>query len=255
MQLFVFILRYCHVPNHIAFIMDGNRRFARERNWEISKGHLNGSDQLEVTLKWCLDLGVKEVTCYAFSIENFRRSKDEVDALFHLCKVKFTEFLKNESFIHEKEIRVNVIGDLKLLPIEILNLAKRVAWSTRNYSKFVLNIACPYTSTQELGSVNDLIENAILNGELIPSDITEQLRAQLLYTNTPLDIMVRTSGEIRLSDFMLHQTSRDCFLYFCDTYWPEFTFWTIFPMLLYYQYGYYYQMVVFEFNLGSTKGV
>ena len=242
-QLIIFILRFGHVPNHVAFIMDGNRRFARERNMEVSKGHLNGSNQLEKTLRWCLDLGIREVTCYAFSIENFKRSKEEVATLFRLCELKFKEFLENESFVHERHIRVVVIGNLDLLPVEIRKLAKMVTWNTRMYSDFVLNVACPYTSTQELETVDSLIKSALVSKKLLETDITEQLKAQILYTSSPLDIMVRTSGENRLSDFLLHQASRECLLYFCDTYWPEFTFWTILPMLIYYQFCYSHQMV------------
>ena len=243
MQFIIFLLKYLHVPNHIAFIMDGNRRFARERNLEIQSGHLSGSNQLEQTLKWCLELGIKEVTCFAFSIDNFKRTKQEVESLFDLCELKFQEFLKNESFVHEKEICVNVVGDLTMLPERVLKLVKLVCWKTKDYKKFRLNIACPYTSTEELKTVDGLIQDALDNRLLLKSDVTEQLRAQLLYVTTPLDIMVRTSGETRLSDFLLHQTSRDCLLYFCDQYWPEFTFWSILPMLLLYQFLFSNQMV------------
>jgi ditrans,polycis-polyprenyl diphosphate synthase len=114
-------------------------------------------------------------------------------------------------------------------------------FETKNNNSFVLNIACPYTSHEELGTVSTIIQAAVTQGKLLDTDVSDQLLSKALYINTPVDIMIRTSGEIRLSDFLLHQTCRDTLVFFPSKMWPEFTFWTLLPYLVIYQFYHNFQ--------------
>lgn len=126
--------------------MDGNRRFASKSRIDKKQGHSRGFDKLSETLQWCLDLGIQEVTVYAFSIENFKRSNAEVDALMSLARDKFEKLLEEKDKLHEKGIRIQVIGNLKLLPRDILSSMAEAMLLTKNNKSAVLNVAFAYTS-------------------------------------------------------------------------------------------------------------
>ena len=217
--------------------MDGNRRFAKQLHLSANHGHSFGFRQLEATLEWCLELKVKVVTCYAFSIENFKRSPGEVDALFDLAEEKFTEYLKKDAFIHRKGICVRVIGDLDLLRPSTKRAVQKLMWSSRHGKNAILNIACPYTSGHEMKQAANFIRKALESGQLLPVDVSQHLMDACMFTQqeAPLDILVRTSGEVRLSDFMLWQTSRDTYVHFVNVLWPDFSFWDMLPILLCFQ--------------------
>ncbi|KAI9329779.1 hypothetical protein DFJ73DRAFT_631200 [Zopfochytrium polystomum] len=223
------------IPSHVAFIMDGNRRFARAKNELALKGHESGFTALEATLDWCLTLGVKTVSVYAFSIENFNRNKAEVDGLMDLARRKFEEFATKSAIIEKHGIAVRVIGKTELLPPEVQLAASRAVLMTRHNNRAVLNICMPYTSRAEITEA--LSASLNLPATLSTSLITPDLLAALLQTqpSPPPDLLVRTSGETRLSDFLLWQASEDCDVWFVDRLWPEFNVWDFLPAVLWYQ--------------------
>ncbi|XP_021562145.1 dehydrodolichyl diphosphate synthase complex subunit DHDDS isoform X3 [Carlito syrichta] len=196
------IIKAGPMPKHIAFIMDGNRRYAKKCQVERQEGHSKGFNKLAETLRWCLNLGILEVTVYAFSIENFKRSKSEVDGLMDLARQKFSRLMEEKEKLQRHGVCIRVLGDLHLLPLDLQELIAQAVQATKNYN----------------------------------SDISESLLDKCLYTNhSPHpDILIRTSGEVRLSDFLLWQTSHSC-LVFQPVLWPEYTFWNLFEAILQYQ--------------------
>ncbi|KAJ3322811.1 hypothetical protein HDV06_002672 [Boothiomyces sp. JEL0866] len=180
---------------------------------ESYRGHSYGFKQLENTLEWCMAIGIKVVSVYAFSIENFKRTQKEIDVLMDLAEEKFEEFLKQDAFINRNGICVRVIGDLSLLRPTTRKAAEKLMWHTRNGSNAILNIACPYTSREEMNTAINVVKLAVDSGKLEKGDVTEHLLDDCMYTQDsyPLDIMVRTSGEVRLSDYMLWQKDRDAY--------------------------------------------
>lgn len=197
------------IPYHIAFIMDGNRRFATKSNLRKIKGHSMGFDKLSEVLKWCLLIGINEVTVYAFSIENFKRNTEEVDTLMTLAHEKFDRLLEERDKLNEKGVRINVIGNISLLPNDLQATIARAMLMTRNNNKAILNVAFSYTSRDEITHSIRTIVGGIENDELSEDDVTEDLISQCLYTRggRDPDLLVRTSGETRLSDFLLWQVN------------------------------------------------
>ncbi|KAI9136765.1 putative undecaprenyl diphosphate synthase-domain-containing protein [Paraphysoderma sedebokerense] len=237
-NLFVRVLRCGPVPQHLAFIMDGNRRFARRLQKDSKLGHLKGFESLEKTLRWCMKLGVKAVTVYAFSIENFKRSKDEVDYLFQLAREKLKLLSEKSDLVKEYGIRIRILGDLDLLPADVLKSVSEAMETTKNNNGPILNICMPYTSRHEITQAAKTLVKHIENDIISASEVSTSYFDELLFTgcNPPLDILVRTSGEIRLSDFMLWQASENCYIHFVSKSWPEFSFWDMLPILLSYQF-------------------
>lgn len=237
-QIVIFLLKLGPIPSHIAFIMDGNRRFAKQKgSGSVIIGHKQGFQALRDTLEWCLDLGVQCVTVYAFSIENFNRDKQEVDDLMDLAVEKFNEFSRHSGWIQERGVRVCVIGELDMLPDRVKKAALEVNSSTRHHCNAILNIAFAYTSTAEIYQAKSVINNGIAKGDIAEQEVSPELVDQLMYTAgcPDLDMLIRTSGQVRLSDFMLWQASKDCKVYFLECLWPEFGFWTAVPVLLEWQ--------------------
>ncbi|XP_074658903.1 dehydrodolichyl diphosphate synthase complex subunit DHDDS-like [Tubulanus polymorphus] len=230
------ILKTGAVPKHIAFIMDGNRRFANKRSLDRAAGHLMGFEKLAETLQWCRDLGIYEVTVYAFSIENFKRSKDEVDSLLELARQKFQKLLEEKDQLKKHGVCVRVLGNVTLLPNDIQELIADAVCSTKDNDRAFLNVCFSYTSREEIcAAIRDMAEGVQL-GLLDESDIDDELLEECLYTNhspNP-DLLVRTSGECRLSDFLLWQTSFSALL-FDDVLWPEFSIWHLYAAVLHYQ--------------------
>ncbi|ETE73978.1 Dehydrodolichyl diphosphate synthase [Ophiophagus hannah] len=194
------------MPKHIAFIMDGNRRYAQKHKVKKLEGHSQGFAKLTQTLQWCLSLGIREVTVYAFSIENFKRSQEENLEKHGVC--------------------IRILGDLTLLPQDIQELIAKVVLATKHYNTCFLNIGFAYTSRQE-------ISNAVKD------DVSESLIDKCLYSckSPHPDILIRTSGEVRLSDFMLWQTSHSC-LVFQSVLWPDYSFWNLCEAILRFQMNY-----------------
>lgn len=234
--LAVKILRSGQIPRHVAFIMDGNRRYANKQHVEKVQGHKKGFDKLAETLQWCLDLGIPEVTVYAFSIENFKRTKEEVDGLMELARQKFQRLLDEKEKLMEHGVCVRVIGNLGLIPEDIRRLIAEAMIITKNNNKAFLNVAFAYTSRDEITCAIKDILKGVNDSDLLSEDINEDLISKCLYTyNSPNpDLLIRTSGEVRLSDFLMWQVSNSC-IYFADVLWPEFSAWDLISAVFYYQ--------------------
>ena len=195
------------VPNHVAFIMDGNRRFATKNSMRKAEGHAKGFEKLSETLQWCLEVGIREVTVYAFSIENFKRTQEEVDTLMGLAREKFKQLLGERDRLHEKGICIRVVGNLKLLPLDMQKTVAEAILMTKDNKNAILNVAFAYTSRDEIADSVRTIVKAVDDQELEVNDIDEELITNCMYTKdcTDPDLLVRTSGEVRLSDFLLWQ--------------------------------------------------
>lgn len=241
------------VPRHIAFIMDGNRRYAKKRQINKAAGHSRGFEKLSECLRWCLELNIKEVTVYAFSIENFKRSKEEVDALMELARNKFTKLFEEKDKLMENGICIRVIGNLSLLPEDIRRLIAKAMILTKDNNKAILNVAFAYTSREEITHSIQTIVEGVKNGEILKEDIDEDLISNCLYTNLSPnpDLLIRTSGEVRLSDFLLWQISNTQ-IYFTEVLWPEFSVWHLLAAIFKYQ-RQYNTMIAFEKNRFKTK--
>ncbi|XP_028413598.1 dehydrodolichyl diphosphate synthase complex subunit DHDDS-like [Dendronephthya gigantea] len=233
------VLKCGEIPRHVAFIMDGNRRFAKERQQPRAQGHESGFQKLAETLQWCLELGIYEVTVYAFSIENFKRSKEEVDQLMELTKQKIAKIMEEKEKIMDRGVCIRVLGDLTLLPPDTRKAVAEVVRFSKNNTKCFLNVCLAYTSRHEITEAVKLMAEGVELGILEPSDVTESLLDKTLYTNKSPDpdLLIRTSGEIRLSDFLLWQTSHTC-LIFEKALWPAFSIWDFYHAILCYQWNY-----------------
>jgi tritrans,polycis-undecaprenyl-diphosphate synthase [geranylgeranyl-diphosphate specific] len=213
------------MPNHLAIIMDGNRRFAEENlEGDINDGHSYGEQKLEELLDWTLTLGIKYVTVFAFSAENFSRDSDEVDFLMDLCERSLYKVADMQK-THENKMRVRVMGDRSHIPD---HLNKAIAYAedkTGNYAEYNFTIALAYGGRQEIVAAVKDIATKVMNGEMNVEDISEESFSQHLYTaDLPdPDLLLRTSGEIRISNFLLWQLAYSE-LYFSDVYWPGFRF-------------------------------
>lgn len=234
------VLQTGKIPRHVAIIMDGNRRFAKKMHYVRSfQGHVSGFEKLLETLEWCLDLGITELTVYAFSIENFKRSKEEVDGLMELAKQKVAKLLEERELIMKHGVCIRVLGDLELLPSDVLESVARAVNFSRDNTRAFLNVCFAYTSRHEMTASIKRLAQGTEDGMIVPSDVSEELFERCLYTgdSPPPDLVIRTSGEVRLSDFLLWQSSYSC-LCFQDILWPEFSIWNFFSAILSYQRNY-----------------
>jgi len=223
------------IPQHVAFIMDGNRRFARKNKQEIIQGHDLGGNKFKETLEWCHDLGIRTVSAFAFSIENFKRSKEEVDQLMVLLKDKLVKFIPELS----TKTKIKFLGDITLLPEDIQSLIADAMLRSKHITGYTLNICFGYTSTDEMTRATMSLAEGVKKNLLQPSDIDIDLFEECLDTHgcTKPDVIIRTSGEIRLSDFMLWQSAYSC-LIFCDALWPEFSVINLYNIILQFQKNY-----------------
>ena len=210
------------LPHHIAIIMDGNRRFCENVNYFGLNGHEIGARTLENVLEWCWDIGIKIVTVYGFSTENFRRKKEEVDKLMKLFEKKFIEYA-NHPKVHERQVRLRVLGKIDLFPENVRKAIIFAEERTKNYDRFLFNVALGYGGRQEMIKAIKSIASDYKAGKIKIDDIDEKLVSSYLYTSglPDPDLIIRTSGEERLSGFLLWQSAYSE-LYFCETYWPAF---------------------------------
>jgi len=210
------------VPHHIGIIIDGNRRFAERLGFTINKGHVAGRDKLEEVLQWCTDIGIRVITVYAFSTENFDRSPDEVSSLMELFTQSFRKFAKDER-VHKNEIRIRAIGMVDRLPADVREAIEEAEEVTKDYNKFFLNVAIAYGGRQELLEAIRDIAGEVRDGVTKIDEIDEQLISKHLYTSDlpDPDLILRTSGEERVSNFLLWQSAYSE-LYFAEAFWPEF---------------------------------
>jgi tritrans,polycis-undecaprenyl-diphosphate synthase [geranylgeranyl-diphosphate specific] len=211
------------LPRHVGIIPDGNRRWAREKGLSTYEGHYYGYEKLKDVLKWLWELKIPYVTVFAMSTENcLYRSREEVENLFKIIKQGLWELL-NLKEVHENRVRVAVIGKLELVPGDIRELVKKLEESTANYSDHHLTVALCYGGRQEIVDAVKAIGRDIYLGRLTPEEVSEDTFSKYLYTRgiPDVDLIIRTSGEERISNFLLWQSAYSE-LYFCDVYWPEF---------------------------------
>lgn len=214
------------VPSHVAIIMDGNRRFARRHGLAQYYGHFKGADTTEKVLDWSFDLGIKQLTVYAFSTENFDRNDVEKNKLFELIGIKFDKICADER-THKRRMRVRVLGNIDLLPPGLKSSAKHAEEITRNYDGVYLNVALAYGGRQELVDAAQRMACKVKNGELSLNDINEETISNNLYPSSGsvpyVDLIIRTGGDERISNFLPWQANgNECAAYFCAPFWPEF---------------------------------
>jgi undecaprenyl diphosphate synthase len=208
------------LPAHIAIIMDGNGRWAKKRGMTRSIGHREGSNTLRKIVGFCNKLGIKYLTVYAFSTENWKRPKNEVDYLMSLL----LEYLRNaEKELAGQDIRIRVIGNTEGLPDEICRQIIRVMKVTEGNGGMILNIALNYGGRDEIINAVKRLARDVKSGRVCPDDIDECMLESMLYTSgvPDPDILIRTSGEKRISNFLLWQCAYTEFWY-TDDLWPDF---------------------------------
>jgi tritrans,polycis-undecaprenyl-diphosphate synthase [geranylgeranyl-diphosphate specific] len=210
-------------PRHVGIIPDGNRRWARERGLEVLNGHYFGYLKMKEVLKWIWELKIPYVTLFAMSTENcLYRNPEERSNLFNIIKQGLEELGKMPD-IYKNKVKVLVVGNLDIVPDEIKNLATEIMKATSSHDKYTLTIALCYGGRQEIIEAVKRIASDAVMGVINPSDVTEELFSKYLSTGgiPDLDLIVRTSGEERISNFLLWHSAYSE-LYFCDAYWPEF---------------------------------
>lgn len=212
------------MPKHLGIIIDGNRRWGQYNMLNTFESYRLGAEKVEQVLDWCLELGIQSVTLYVLSTENFARTQEDINALYTVLEDRL-ECLFHDRRVYEKEIRIKAIGKLDLLPERIIRLIQRLEDVTRDYSKHYLNLAIAYGGRAEIVESIRSIAGGIARGAIDPNKINEQMVEQHLYTyhlpNPDPDLIIRTSGEVRLSGFLLWQSAYSE-LIFVDTLWPEF---------------------------------
>lgn len=208
-------------PAHIAIIMDGNRRWARQKNLDIREGHKKGAETLEKIAKYCNKIGIKYLTVYAFSTENWKRSSEEVGALMILLQNYLNDFSKRAN---TENIKIKVLGDISVLSKGMQNSINKAMERTKENTGLTLNIAFNYGGRAEITYALKQIAEKIKNDELSIDDISEDLISNHLYTKgqPDPDLLIRTSGELRTSNFLPWQIAYTEF-YFDNKYWPDFS--------------------------------
>ncbi len=214
------------LPRHIGIIMDGNRRFARAAGVDLEAGHDFGATKAREVLDWCLELGIRHVTLWGFSTENRGRKPEEVAHLHRIFGQQAKELLTDER-IHANRVRVRVIGDIEDFPEEAKDALRAMEEATGDYDGMQVNVALGYGGREEIvAAVRNLLAEKAAAGEGLAEaagDLSAEAIGRHLYTagSPDPDFVIRTSGEVRLSGFLLWQSAYSEF-YFCDAFWPEF---------------------------------
>ena len=222
-----------NLPQHLAIIMDGNGRWAKQQGMLRAFGHENGTKSVRVVVETCAKLGIENLTLYAFSTENWNRPKIEVDLLMKLL----IKSLQNEfKTLAENNIRLNSIGNLDLLPKSAQKQLREVIEKTKNNTRMTLTLALSYGSREEILQAIRTISDKVKNNIISTTDIDESIINQHLYTqNLPdVDLLIRTSGEHRISNFLLWQIAY-AELYFTDILWPDFREQDLYEAIVSYQ--------------------
>ena len=209
-----------NLPKHIALIMDGNRRWAKEKNLDIKQGRYAGAENLEKIALYANKIGIKYMTVYAFSTENWKRSEAEVKGLMLLLKAYVEKMLAKTN---SNNIKINILGDISKLDISLQKSINRILDKTKENTGLTLNIAFNYGGRDEIVKATQKISEEVKKGNINVEDIDEKMVGDYLYTKgqPDPDIMIRTSGELRLSNFLLWQLAYTEFV-FLNKYWPDF---------------------------------
>lgn len=209
-----------NLPKHIAIIMDGNRRWAKERGLTTKDGHKEGSKNLERIAKFCNNIGIKYLTVYAFSTENWKRTKEEVATLMFILRANLDSMLRKMDL---ENIKLRVIGEKENIPQDIQKKIDKLTEKTKNNTGLVLNIAFNYGGRNEIVHASKVIAEKVKNGEIEIEDITPEMISDNIYTagQPDPDLLIRTSKELRTSGFLPWQITYSEF-YFAEKFWPEF---------------------------------
>ncbi len=213
------------LPSHISIIMDGNGRWATRQGKERGEGHIAGISSLRETITTCVRLGIDALSAYAFSTENWKRPQKEVDLLMHLFA---TTLLAELPLFHQENVRLEFLGDIEALPEKTREVFERGLAETADHDGMVLALAVNYGARAELTRAARLIAADVAAGKLAADDVDETLLSSHLYTNDigDPDLLIRTSGELRLSNYLLWQLAYSEF-YVTDTLWPDFDRWEL----------------------------
>ena len=222
-----------NIPNHIAIIMDGNGRWANKKGESRDYGHKAGRKSVKKTVEACTELGVKNLTLFAFSTENWNRPKLEIDLLMKLLLLSLNQELKN---LNKNNIRFKTIGNLDKLPKKVSSYLNKVTKETKNNNRMTLTLALSYGSREEMITVMKKIGDKVKNNLISLKNIDESLINQHLYTHylPDVDLLIRTSGEKRVSNFLLWQIAY-AELYFTKKLWPDFSKEDLYKAIINYQ--------------------
>jgi tritrans,polycis-undecaprenyl-diphosphate synthase [geranylgeranyl-diphosphate specific] len=214
-----------HVPNHIAIIQDGNRRYAKMLGIDTPEGHRAGADKTEEMLDWAHELGINHITLYSFSTENFSRNKEEVDHLFALFREKFLAVLSDER-VKKYRIRVQMVGDSSLLPSDLKDAVDAAEEATKDNTGFHLNIALAYGGRNEIVLAAREILADVEDHKIAPDMIDAARVEEHIHGSKgipPVDLIIRTGNEYRTSNFLPWLANgHESTVYFCAPYWPLF---------------------------------
>lgn len=221
------------VPNHIAIIMDGNGRWAKKRNKSRDYGHKEGKKSVKKIVKVCAELGVKNLTLFAFSTENWNRPKLEIKILMKLLLTSLNEELET---LTKNNIRFKTIGNLEKLPKRLLSYLSKVTEKTQNNNRMTLTLALSYGAREEIVDAMQAIGDKVKNNLISLKNIDESVINQHLYTHylPDVDLLIRTSGEKRISNFLLWQIAY-AELYFTEKLWPDFSKEDLYEAIVNYQ--------------------
>lgn len=206
------------IPEHVGIILDGNRRFAKRMGLKPWKGHDFGLKKLEDLFKWCIGIGIKELTLYCFSTENFKRARKEISYLFDLFWREFEKIQESKN-IYKDKVRMNVIGRTFMFPKKMQKAMKEAMKKTEKNKELIVNMALAYGGRQE---IVDAFKKIIKKGTLNPNKINEELISKNLYLQSEPDMVIRPGGEIRTSNFLTWQSIYSEWI-FIPKLWPEFT--------------------------------
>ncbi|MBN1156692.1 di-trans,poly-cis-decaprenylcistransferase [Candidatus Woesearchaeota archaeon] len=208
-------------PKHVAIILDGNRRYAKKHFINPAKGHQKGGKNVERLLEWASELGIRELTLYIFSIENFNRTKKEFNYLMGLFREQFKR-LYNDPRIDRERVKVNFIGKTELFPKDVQQMATKLQKRTKRHENYRINFAFGYGGRTEIADAARRIAEKVKKGKIKIKDIDEETMRENLYLSSYPDIIIRTGGEKRISNFLIYQGAYSEW-FFLDKLWPEFT--------------------------------
>jgi|SRR3989344_2804360 len=209
------------IPRHIGIILDGNRRFAKRLMLKPWKGHEWGAKKVEKLFEWAKELGIKEATLYCFSIQNFNRPKKEFDFLMRVFKEEAEKLLKKKSKLKEEGVRINFIGRINMFPKGLYEDMKKIMEITKDNKKYIVNFAMAYGGREEVIDATVKIAKQIKDGKLNIDQINEETFSKNLYFNDEPDLIIRTGGERRTSNFLIWQSHYSEWI-FLEKFWPEF---------------------------------
>ena len=209
-----------NVPRHVGIILDGNRRFAQKLMLKPWQGHEWGAKKVEKVLDWCKELNIKELTLYAFSIENFNRPKEEFDYLMKIFNKEFSRLI-DDPRLHKEQIKIRFIGRIHMFPEEIQELMLKLMDITKDHEGYILNFAMAYGGRSEVVDATKKIAELVQTGRMTVEEINEETFSKQLYMSDDVDLVIRTGGEKRTSNFLPYQGAYAEWIYL-EKMWPEF---------------------------------